>query len=137
LIQLAKTDDEIKPLLKIHRANPEMSAYECRRKLNIINNEKLLKSLGISSGKKSIKVKAKKPSVYRHPFLNNTSEDYEPSYLETKFQAPKRKRKSNRLPTESKRVKYEREDVEEKIEKPTVPFKGNQWTQRQLKGRLL
>ena len=59
LEQYAKTDEEIEELLKIHKANPDISAYECRRKLNIINNEKVLKGLGIVETKRSLVVKKK------------------------------------------------------------------------------
>lgn len=54
LIELAKNDKEVDELLMILKANPKMSAYECRRKLNIINNEKILKGLGLEEVKKSL-----------------------------------------------------------------------------------
>ena len=105
LIEFAKSDDEIKQLFKIHKANPEMSAYECRRKLNIINNEKLLKSLGVKTVSKSLKVKPKAKRS-KHPMELLIDEDYFVNNVISKAAASgskTRRRKSGRSKTSVKK----------------------------------
>jgi len=67
LAQYVKTDDELEQLLEIQKDNPSLSAYECRRKLNIIKNEKLLKGLGIQEIKQSVAVEPIKRVPKKRP----------------------------------------------------------------------
>ena len=72
LIEYVKEDCDLEQLLDIHRDNPGISAYECRRKLNIIKNDKLLKGLGIKEVSNSLKpfkpsYKKQKPKVVATP----------------------------------------------------------------------